>query len=83
MLEVACTQLPCTQRYQDPLREQIVWYASTRLSHLQKFDKFRQLLESCGDVGRQLCLLAGNSSAPKPARAFQGYRWVEMGSEDK
>lgn len=67
LLEIACAELP-DKVHEDPLRAQIFWYAATRLSELRKHDYFLRLLELEKDLGRYLCVRAGNSATVQPTR---------------
>ena len=67
LLEVACAELP-ERINEDPLRAQIFWYATSQLTRLQNYDYFLQLLGMHEDLGKYLCIRAGNSSASQPTR---------------
>ena len=49
LLEITCTELP-DRVNEDPLREQIFWYAASRLTQLQNYDYFLRLLEMHKDL---------------------------------
>lgn len=65
LLEIACQEIP-EKAVEDPLRAQIFWYAAQRLSTLQKDPCFRTLLDSQEDLGKNLCLWAGDSQRSRP-----------------
>ena len=67
LLEIACTELP-ERVNEDPLRAQIFWYAASRLTMLQDYDYFLQLLDVHKDLGKYLCVRAGSSTAPQPKK---------------
>ncbi len=67
LLEIACTELP-DRVNEDPLRQQIFWYAASRLTRLQNYDYFLRLLDMHKDLGKYLCTRAGNSSASQPTK---------------
>ena len=52
LLEIACTELP-DRVNEDPLREQIFWYAASRLTQLQNYDYFLRLLEMHNGVAQK------------------------------
>lgn len=60
LLRIACTEIT-ERRCDDPMRSHIFWYAGTKITTLQKFDMFRQLLCDVSDVGKHLCLWMGRS----------------------
>jgi hypothetical protein len=55
LLRIASTEIT-ERKKEDPMRAQIYWYASTRITNLQSFDMFHQLLQDIPDVGNKLCL---------------------------
>ena len=59
LLEIACAELP-ERVDEDPLRAQIFWYAASRLTMLQDYDYFLQLLEIHKELGKYLCIRAGS-----------------------
>ena len=67
LLDVACTELP-DRPGEDPLRAQIFWYAASQLGRLQGYDYFLRLLETNGDLGRHLCVWAGDTPKSQPAK---------------
>lgn len=67
LLDVACAELP-ERINEDPLRAHIFWYATSQLTRLQKYDYFLRLLGIHEDLGKYLCIRAGNSSVPQPTR---------------
>ena len=67
LLEIACTELP-ERVSEDPLKSQIFWYAASRLTVLQSYDYFLQLLNVHKDLGKYLCIRAGSSSASQPKK---------------
>jgi len=67
LLDVACAELP-ERINEDPLRAQIFWYATSQLTRLQKYDYFLRLLRIHEDLGKYLCIRAGNSSVSQPTR---------------
>lgn len=77
LLEIVCTELP-ERSDEDSLRDLIFWYAAKRLSTLKKYTVFQQMLVDIPDLGRYLCMRAGDSSsgrpntdAKQPTRRFQ------------
>lgn len=67
LLRIACLEI--TERVrEDPMRSQIFWYAGSKITKLQKFDMFRQLLCDIPDSGRQLCLWMSQSRPERPAK---------------
>lgn len=67
LLDVACTELP-DRLVEDPLRAQIFWYTASQLGRLQGYDYFRHLLETNKDLGKHLCVWAGNTSKEQPGK---------------
>ena len=67
LLDIACAELP-ERINEDPLRAQIFWYATSRLTQLQEYDYFLRLLETHEGLGKYLCVRAGDSSASPPKR---------------
>lgn len=65
LLIIVCSELPerCPE---DPLRALVLWYASTRLEKLRKYEQFNHLLFDLPDLARQLCKRAGNAITPQP-----------------
>ena len=72
LLEVPCAELP-ERRNEDPLRTQIFWYATSKLTRLQNYDYFLRLLGMHEDLGKYLCIRAGNSSALQPTRPAEPF----------
>lgn len=70
LLEIACTELP-ERINEDPLRAQIFWYAAQRLTKLRNYDYFLRLLEMHKDLGKYLCIRAGNSPESQPTRSSE------------
>lgn len=69
LLRIACTEI--TERVkEDPMRAQIFWYGAFKISGLQKFGLFRQLLCEIPDLGRHLCLWMGKSQ-PKESTSLE------------
>ncbi|KAK7187454.1 hypothetical protein DPSP01_002572 [Paraphaeosphaeria sporulosa] len=66
LLRIACTEITERAR-EDPMRSQIFWYVGFRISDLQKFDMFRQLLCEIEEAGKQICLWMNRSQPGKPA----------------
>ena len=66
LLEIACTTITARVT-EDPMRAQIFWYASSRISQLQKFDMFRQLLKEQSELGAYLCMRLNQQQPTKPA----------------
>lgn len=67
LLEVAGAEI--TPRVdEDPLRKHLFWYAVRRLTQLQKYGRFRQLLRDQPDLGIALCLRAGNWLELQPGK---------------
>lgn len=66
LLEIACTTITARVT-EDPMRAQIFWYASLRISQLQKFDMFRQLLKELPELGACLCMWLNQGQPAKPA----------------
>lgn len=64
LLQIACTEITERAR-EDPMRSQIFWYAGTKITDLQKFSMFRQILGEVEDLGKHLCLWMNKS---QPAR---------------
>ena len=67
LLEIACGELP-ERLEEDPLRAHIFWYAASRLKELQGFDYFLHLLDTYKELGKALCLRAGNGSGDQPRK---------------
>ncbi len=67
LLDLACAELP-ERINEDPLRAQIFWYATSQLTRLQKYDYFLRLLRIHEDLGKYLCIRAGDSSVSQPTR---------------
>lgn len=65
LLEIAGAELPDTSQ-EDPLQAQVFWYAAARISRLQKFDRFPQLLREHPQLGVKLCMRTGNGSSSQP-----------------
>ncbi|KAH7053087.1 hypothetical protein B0J12DRAFT_739217 [Macrophomina phaseolina] len=51
---------------EDPVRELVCWYAAARLSTLRDYPTFRHMLVDVPDMGRFLCLRAGNCTSSRP-----------------
>jgi hypothetical protein len=66
--EIICTELPPMQN-EDPLQGQILWCAASRLIRLQKFDRFRELLQQHTQLGVKRCMRAGNCPNAQPKTA--------------
>lgn len=67
VLEIACAEI--TARVdEDPFRDQVFWYATRRLTQLQKYGRFKQLLSEQPDLGASLCMRASSSGAAQPAK---------------
>lgn len=66
LLEIACTTITARVT-EDPMRAQIFWYASSRISQLQEFDMFRQLLKELSELGACLCMWLNRQQPAKPA----------------
>lgn len=67
LVQLACTEI--TERVrEDPLRSQIFWYGSNKITTLQKSGLFRQLLFDLPDLGRHLCLWVCKDQPPKAAK---------------
>ena len=65
LLDVVCTELP--ERVQeDQLRAQVFWYAAGRLDSLKNYDYFVKLLETHGELGKEMCLRASPSVDIQP-----------------
>jgi hypothetical protein len=63
LLDIACSELVERPPPNDnPIRNHIFWLAALRLSDLQKDEVFQTLLYDHLELGRQLCLRAGNAS---------------------
>lgn len=67
LLDIACTELP-DRPGEDPLRAQIFWYAASQLGRLQGYNYFLRLLETNRDLGKYLCIRAGNTTKPQPGK---------------
>lgn len=68
---VACGKI--TERFHprdDPMRDVIFWFVSTRISELQKTEEIRQVLMEHGELGTQLILRAGNGTEQMPEDPF-------------
>lgn len=61
LLEIVFVELP-ERVHEDPLRAQVFWCAASRLIQLQKNDYFVRLLEIHKQLGRFLCMRAGNNT---------------------
>ena len=70
LLEIACTTITARVT-EDPMRAQIFWYASSRISQLQKFDTFRQMLKELSELGACLCMWLNQQQPTKPAESSQ------------
>lgn len=70
LLEIACGELP-ERVEEDPLRAHIFWYAASRLRELQGYDYFLQLLDTYKELGKALCLRAGNGSGAQPRQTSE------------
>jgi hypothetical protein len=81
LLQIACTEI--TERVrEDPLRSQIFWYAGNRITNLQKFSRFCQLLSDLPDLGKQLCLWVSKEQ-PKPAAIPNDLQYQRFGRESE
>ena len=67
LLEIACAELP-DKVNEDPLRAQIFWHAATRITQLQNYDYFLRLLEVHKELGKHMCIRAGNSNSTQPTK---------------
>lgn len=67
LLEIACAELP-DKINEDPLRAQIFWLAARRLTELQDYDYFLRLLEEHKDLGKYMCIRAGDSNSTQPTK---------------
>jgi BTB/POZ domain len=65
LLEIAGAELPDLPE-ENPLQAQIFWYAAGRISRLQKFDRFPELLREHPQLGVKLCMRAGSGSTSQP-----------------
>lgn len=61
LLEVVCTELQ-ERTPEDPLREFVFGYAARRLSSLKTCEAFQRMLVDIPELGRYLCLRAGDGS---------------------
>jgi hypothetical protein len=81
LLHIACDEI--TERTkEDPMRSQIFWYAGSRISNLQKYDRYRKLLRDEPEVGHQMCLWINQPQPPKSAVPIESqYNRFEAESE--
>lgn len=71
LLTIACRDITeCLQPRDDPMRDHIFWLAASRLSNLQHSEEFRQALYEQDELGKQLCLRAGNGTTTMPPDPF-------------
>jgi len=71
LLGIACGNI--TERFHprdDPMRDVILWFVSTRLTELRAAEGFLQILTECRELGTQLILRAGNASTQMPSDPF-------------
>jgi hypothetical protein len=81
LLQIACTEI--TERVREnPLRSQIFWYAGNKITNLQKFSRFHQLLSDLPDLGKHLCLWVSKEQ-PKPAAIPNDHQYQRFGSESE
>ena len=65
LLEIVGTELPDTPN-EDPLQAQVFWYAASRMSKLQSFDRFPELLREHPQIAVKLSMRAGNATGSQP-----------------
>lgn len=81
LLQIACTEI--TERVrEDPMRSQIFWYAGHKITSLQEFSVFRQLLSDIGDLGKHLSLWV-NKSQPKKFTEPSELQYQKFGPESE
>ena len=70
LLGIACEQLRDGAQL-DPLRAQIFWFAASKMDRLQTNPYFRTMLKNQEDLGKTLCLWAGNTSHSQPSASSE------------
>ncbi|MCJ1353341.1 MAG: hypothetical protein MMC33_003326 [Icmadophila ericetorum] len=70
LLDIACGELP-ERVEEDPLRAQIFWFAALHLTQLREYGYFLRLLDLYKDLGKMLCLRAGNGSQHQPGKTSE------------
>ncbi|KAF2104753.1 hypothetical protein NA57DRAFT_70960 [Rhizodiscina lignyota] len=76
LLKIACEEITERVPEDDEMRRNIFWFASCRLTNLQRYPDFTEvMLETYPELGRQLALRAGNpayaAQPPRPKGALE------------
>ncbi|KAF2146303.1 uncharacterized protein K452DRAFT_315506 [Aplosporella prunicola CBS 121167] len=78
LLQIVCAELP-ERAEEDAFRALVFWYAAANLTRLQRYGRFSRLLMEIPDLGRYLCLRAGDGGrdnrpavvVERPAERFE------------
>lgn len=65
LLEIVCTELPELSK-ENGLRDLVFWYAASKLSSLKKYNIFQKMMQEMPDLGRYICMRAGNGTSEPP-----------------